>query len=71
MGRQNERTVVSGYGNCEYGGDLRMRKQKHCLYLTAEERRYIFNALLAFRSKLIAQGRYTDAVDEIMIKFAK
>ena len=40
-------------------------------YLTAEERRYIFNALLAFRNRLIAQGRYTDAVDEVMIKFAK
>ena len=48
-----------------------MRNQKYCLYLTAEERRYIFNALLAFRNKLIAQGRYTDAVDEVIIKFAK
>ncbi len=48
-----------------------MRKWKYYLYLTAEERRYIFNALLTFHNKLIAQGRYTDAVDEIMIKFAK
>ena len=38
-----------------------MRKQKYYLYLTAEERRHIFKALLAFRNKLIAQGRYTDA----------
>lgn len=48
-----------------------MRKRKYYLYLTAEERRYIFNALLAYRNKLIAQGRYTDAVDEVIIKFAK
>ena len=48
-----------------------MRKRKYYLYLTAEEHRYIFNVLLAFRNKLIAQGRYTDAVDEVMIKFAK
>ena len=48
-----------------------MRKRKFYLYLTTEERRYIFNALLAFRNELIVQGRYTDAVDEIMIKFAK
>ena len=48
-----------------------MRKRKYYLYLTAEERRYIFNDLLAFRNRLIAQGRYTDAVDEVMIKFAK
>ena len=36
-----------------------MRKLKYYLYLTAEERRYIFNALLAYCNKLIAQ----DAVD--------
>lgn len=48
-----------------------MRKRKYYLYLTAEERRYIFNALLAFRNKLIAQGRYADAVDEIMVKISK
>ena len=38
------------------------------MYLTAEERRYIFNALLAYRNKLLAQGRYTDLVDEVLIK---
>lgn len=48
-----------------------MRKRKYYLYLAAEEQRYIFNALLAYRNKLIVQGRYTDAVDEVMIKFAK
>lgn len=48
-----------------------MRKQKYYLYLTAEERRYIFNALLAYRNKLIAQGKYTDAVDEVMVKLQK
>ncbi len=48
-----------------------MRKQKYYLYLTAEERRYIFNALLAYRNKLIAQGRYTDALDKLMIKIRK
>ena len=47
MGRQNERSAVSGYGNGKYGGNLRMRKQKYYLYLTVEERRYIFNALLS------------------------
>lgn len=48
-----------------------MRKRKYYLYLTAEERRYIFNALLAFRNKLILQGRYTDIVDEVMIKLQR
>lgn len=48
-----------------------MRKRKYYLYLTAEERQYIFNSLLAFRNKLIAQGRYIDAVDDVYTKFAK
>lgn len=70
VGRMNTlREAV--YGNCQCRGDLRMRKQKYYLYFTAEERRYIFNALLAYRNKLIAQGRYTDAVAEVMIKLRK
>ena len=48
-----------------------MRKKKYHIYLTAEERRYIFNALLAYRNKRLAQGRYTGLVDEIMIKLQK
>ena len=48
-----------------------MRRRKYYLYLTAEERRYIFNALLAFRNKLIAQGKYTDTVDEVLLKISK
>lgn len=48
-----------------------MRKRKYYLYLSVDERRLIFNALLSFRNKLIAQGKYTDAVDELMIKVRK
>ena len=48
-----------------------MRKRKYYIYLTAEERRCIFNALLSYRNKLIAQGRNMDIVDEVMIQFAK
>lgn len=47
-----------------------MRKRKYDLYRKTEERWYIFNALRTFRNKLIAQGRYTDIVDEVMTKFA-
>ena len=54
VGRQNERTAVSGYGNGKYGGNLRMRRQKYYFYLTAEERRNIFNALLSCHNKRIA-----------------
>ena len=48
-----------------------MRKKKYHMDLTAEERRYLFRALLAYRNKLLAQGRYTDLVDEVMIKLQK
>ncbi len=48
-----------------------MRKKKYHLYLMAEERRYLFNVLLVYRNKLLAQGRYTDLIDEIMIKLQK
>ena len=71
MDWQNECSAVCGYGKRQCRGDLRMRKRKYYLNLTAKERWYVFNALLAFRNKLIAQGRYTDAVDEVMIKFEK
>ena len=33
-----------------------MRKKKYHLYLTAEERRYVFNALLAYRNKLLRRA---------------
>lgn len=48
-----------------------MRKQKYYLYLTAEERRYIFNGLLSCRNKRISQGKYTDAGNEVMVKLQK
>ena len=44
-----------------------MRKQIYYLYLTAEERKDILNALLSCRNKRVAQGRYADAVYEVMI----
>ena len=45
-----------------------MRARKRYLILTENERRMVLLALNRMRSKLIAQGRYTDAVDEIIMK---
>ena len=39
--------------------------------LNRQEWRLIIEGLNRFRNKLIAVGRYTDAVDEILIKVAK
>jgi len=47
-----------------------MRIEKRYLYLTETEWRVMLRALNEMRSKLIAQGRYTDAVDEIIMKMA-
>ena len=46
-------------------------KQKYYVELNRQEWRLIIEGLNPFRNKLIAAGRYTDAVDEILIKVAK
>ena len=48
-----------------------MRKPKYHLYLTHDERRIIINSLIDLKNHLVTQGRYTDAVDEIIIKLTK
>ena len=46
-------------------------KQKYYVELNRQEWRLIIEGLNWFRNKLIVAGRYTDAVDEILIKVAK
>ena len=48
-----------------------MRKRKYYLRLTNTEYRFILQCLLEYRNKLISQGKYTDGVDELIIKYAK
>ena len=43
-------------------------KQKYYVELNRQEWRLIIEGLNRFRNKLIAAGRYTDAVDEMLIK---
>ena len=47
-----------------------MRVKNYYLYLTNTEWRVMLLALNEMRSKLISKGRYTDAVDEIIMKMA-
>ena len=47
-----------------------MRTKNRYLYLTDTEWRVMLLALNRLRSTLIAQGKYTDAVDEIIMKIA-
>lgn len=48
-----------------------MREQKYHLYLSEAERRFLVQNLLWFQSKLRQEGRYTDAVDDLIIKISK
>ena len=43
-------------------------KQKYYLALNAQELRLVIESLNQLRNKLIADGKYTDAVDEVLLK---
>ena len=45
-----------------------MREPKYHLYLSHEEVRLIIQVLIDKRNKLIQMGKYTDAVDDLIIK---
>lgn len=47
-----------------------MRNQKYYIAVDEYERRIIINSLNNLRNKLIVEGRYTDAVDDILLKVA-
>ena len=48
-----------------------MRNPKYHIYLMPDERRTVINSLIDLRNNLISQGRYTDIIDELLIKFTK
>lgn len=45
-------------------------KQRYYLALTTEEWRLMIESLNNLRNRLISEGKYTDAVDEVLIKVA-
>lgn len=45
-----------------------MRKQKRYLYLNAEETSVVLQSLIRLKNALIREGRYTDCVDELIVK---
>ena len=48
-----------------------MKNPKYHIYLTPDERRIVINGLIDLRNDLITQGKYTDVIDELLIKFTK
>ncbi len=47
-----------------------MREQKYYLAFDEFERGIIIRSLNELRNRLLSEGRYTDVVDELLIKFA-
>ena len=48
-----------------------MRNPKYHLYLTSDERSTVINSLIDLRNDLISRGKYTDIIDELLIKLTK
>lgn len=48
-----------------------MKNPKYHLYLTPDERRTVINSLIDLRNDLISQDKYTDIIDELLIKLTK
>ena len=48
-----------------------MKGEKYHIYLSTKERNEIVDSLINLKNKLIEQGRYTDAVDDVLFKVLK
>ena len=48
-----------------------MKRKDYHIYLDEQEYSQVIQSLVTFKNNLIAQGRYTDAVDDVLIKFTK
>ena len=45
-----------------------LKEQKYHLYLSDDEYRRVIQSLIRLKNSLIAQGRYTDGVDDVLCK---
>ena len=45
-----------------------MKEQKYHLYLSDDEYSRLIQSLIHLKNSLIAQGRYTDGVDDVLCK---
>ena len=48
-----------------------MKQKDYHIYLDEQEYSQVIQSLIALKNDLIAQDRYTDAVDDVLIKFTK
>ena len=45
-----------------------MKDPKYHIYLTNEERSEVLKSLIDLKNEMIVQGKYTDVLDEIIVK---
>jgi hypothetical protein len=45
--------------------------KKFYIYITPEERNLIFESIIAKKNALISSGKYTDGVDEVLLKIMR
>ena len=55
------------YNEIKNGGADNERNKYHA-YLDSEERTILLHSLVELKNQLIQQGRYTDCVDELIVK---
>lgn len=48
-----------------------MKDPKYHIYLTNEERSEVLKSLIDLKNEMIVQGKYTDILDEIIVKLYK
>ena len=48
-----------------------MKDSKYHIYLTNEERSEVLKSLIDLKNEMIVQGKYTDVLDEIIVKIYK
>ncbi|MFR6065378.1 MAG: hypothetical protein ACLUH5_04955 [Eubacterium sp.] len=48
-----------------------MKQKDYHIYLDEQEYSQVIQSLIALKNDLIAQGKFTDAVDDVLIKFTK
>ena len=48
-----------------------MREARRIVTLEPDEYRILLRCLIHFRNALIAEGKYTDALDELLVKLGK
>ena len=48
-----------------------MKEKKYYIALDDFERRVVVNCMNEMRNKLIADGKYTDALDEVLLKIIR